>query len=225
VTQGDVKDPSGALEPAETPEEEAAPERPAAPTPPVEPVALPAAAGPSAPAEPAPPVSAVPPEPTPETPAPTGEATTPAAAPESPPDEISQLVRIGQVGSGRRLGPPDDALRSAVRDFASQRHLPGLGTLVELARAHADSDRGPTLGVEAFSEIRSQLGRLVADLEAVAIQVGPVLFLKTSAKNQPGTALRWLHADERRVLHEHPELLDHPGRLVANLRKRTAGEE
>jgi hypothetical protein len=208
VTQSDVKDPSEALEPAETPEP-APPASPAAPTPAEQPVGLPpaaAAATPAAPAAPEPPAPAEP-------------------APEAPPDPIAQLVRIGQVGSGRRLGPPDAALCSAVRDFASQRHLPGVGTLIELARAHADSDTGPTLGVEAFGEIRSQLGRLVEDLEAVAIHVGPVLFLKTSAKNQPGTALRWLHADELRVLGEHPELLDHPGRLVANLRKRIAGPE
>ncbi len=207
MTQGDVKDPSQGIEPVET-ADQATPERPAPPDP-------------AAPAlEPGP--EALPAAPLAETAAPPSPAAEP---PPEPVDEISELVRIGQVGSGRRLGRPDDHLRSAIRDFACQRQLPGVGTLIELARAHESSDRGPGLGVEAFSEIRGQLGRLVEGLEAVAIQVGPVLFLKTSAKNQPGTALRWLHAEERKLLREHPELLDHPGRLVANLKKRTASGE
>jgi hypothetical protein len=138
-----------------------------------------------------------------------------------PAPEGADLVRVGQVGSGRR--PVDAETHRSILAFASERPLPGLGTLLELARAHVGSGRGPGLGVEAFTEIRSQLGRIVEEIESIAIHVGPLLFVKTRAKNQPGTALRWLNEDERRVLREHPELLDHPARLTARLKKLLAG--
>jgi hypothetical protein len=142
----------------------------------------------------------------------------PAAAPD-PADEIADLVRVGRVGTGRRLAPAPEETLEAIRRFAASRFIPGLGTLLEVARRHATDGAGPGLGVDAFSEIRRQLGVLVEGLEAVAIHVGPVLFVKTRARNQPGTALRWLHEAERRALREHRELLDQPARLAAQLKK------
>ncbi len=181
--------------------------------------------------EPAAPVEPGPPRAEPEAPAEAAPPSEPEPAPPSEPepappvDETEDLIRVGQVGSGRRLSPVDEDTLRSIRSFARDRPLPGIGTLLDLARAHATSGRGPGLGVDVFSELRSQLGRLVADLESVAIHAGPVLFLKTRAKNQPGTALRWLSEEERRGLREHPELLDHPGRLPANLKKLLAGSE
>lgn len=148
------------------------------------------------------------------------EETTPPAAPAPEPvDEIADLVRVGRVATGRRLAPAPEETVEAIRRFAAGRFIPGLGTLLDLARRHATDGGGPGLGVDAFTEVRRQLGALVEGLEAVAIHVGPVLFLKTHARNQPGTALRWLHGDERRALREHRELLDQPARLAAQLRK------
>lgn len=238
MAHGDVNDKPDAGEASGTPPGTApgSPAQPAAPTPP----AAPAPAEPPSAAEafetPPPPVEPSPPAPAPEEPTrdaplspPPPEEPAPApdppAPPEEPVDETADLVRVGQVGSGRRLAPVDDETLRAIRDFASHRHLPGLGTLLDLARAHATSGRGPGLGVEVFTEIRSQLGRLVADLDAVAIHVGPVLFVKTIARNQPGTALRWLSEDERRALRGHPELLDQPARLAANLKKLVSEED
>ena len=209
-------DPTGPRppEPGVQPPSGAAPAPPAAAT---------SGAAPGAASPPPPPKAPAPSAPRP-TPAAAREASEPAAASAPPVDETADLVRVGQMGSGRRLLPVDDDTLQSIRSFACDRPLPGLGTLLELARAHATSGRGPGLSVEVFSEIRSQLGRIVAELEAIAIHVGPVLFVKTIAKNQPGTALRWLTEDERRALREHPEFLDHPGRLTARLKKLLAGE-
>lgn len=112
-------------------------------------------------------------------------------------------------------------LRASIVDFATQRRLPGLGSLVELAAAR-DEGTGKALGVSEFSEIRGRLERLVADLEAIAIQVGPMLFVKSVVKSQSGTALRWLSPREREALEQKPGLLDQPNRITANLKKALA---
>jgi hypothetical protein len=170
------------------------------------------------------------PEPTPEAPTPArgapSEASPPAPEPEPPPQpepeaEPEHWLRVGQVATGRRLTPLDDDTLQSIRHFAETRHLPGVGTLQQLAEAGPGA---PGLSVQAFTELRQQLGRLLGDVESIAIHAGPVLFLKTQAKNQPGTALRWLSEPERRVLREEPGLLDHPGRLVATLKKRLTAQ-
>lgn len=205
VTNGDWSEKPGEPRTPEPPQEPEASETPAESPAPALPETLAPEAGSAAPGGP--------------------EAPTPAEAPAAEPfDETADLIRVGQVGSGRRLAPPDADTLRAVRAFASERHLPGLGTLLELARAHTTSGRGPGLGVDVFTEIRGQLGRLVSDVDNIAIHAGPVLFTKTSAKNQPGTALRWLNEEERRALRAHPELLDHPGRLTASLKKLLAAD-